>query len=124
MWGKITLAAALVVASGGTAAPAQANVAYAYTLVTWSGTSCIAHQGASMGNPWMLGSNMTCDMYGWPVRSAEWSERRSSGQWIGIDPLMGNADWIGCTITVDGLSYSDFASADDGTDVSCLRVVF
>ena len=103
------------------AAPAQAyGSAYAHTIVSWGGTACIEHSGASNGNAYALGYGHTCMPYS---HVAAWDETRYSGQWIGVDPIMGNADWIGCTITVNGYSYTDYASAGDGTDVNCLRVV-
>ena len=95
--------------------------AYAYTTVTWGGTACIEHSGASNGNPYVLGHGETCMPYS---HTAYWDEVRSSGQLIGVDPIMGNASWISCTITIDGrFSYSDYASRGDNTDVNCLRVV-
>ena len=115
-------AAAAIAATVGVASPAQAysGYAYAHTVVTWGGTNCIEHSGASNGNPYVLGYGHTC-MYS---HAAAWDEARSSGQLIGVDPIMGNADWISCTITVDGrFSYSDYASRGDGTDVNCLRTV-
>ena len=55
--------------------------------------------------------------------AAAWDEYRSSSQLIGVDPIMGNADWISCTITVDGrYSYSDYASRGDGTDSAPLLI--
>ena len=43
-----------------------------------------------------------------PTRTPPPGTNTASGQLIGVDPIMGNADWISCTITVDGrYSYSD-----------------
>lgn len=96
------------------------------TVVQWQGTSCVAAQGAAFGNPYQMGRpSLTCD--GGPVgmvHTATWNELRVSGQYIGVDPIMGANNWISCTLYVNGeLVVSDHADAGDGTDVTCLQVV-
>ena len=120
-------AAAAIAATVGVAAPAQAHSGYGYsyarTVVTWGGTALhralrrVERQSLRA----VLGYGHTCMPYS---HAAAWDEYRSSSQLIGVDPIMGNADWISCTITVDGrYSYSDYASRGDGTYVNCLRTV-
>ena len=46
-----------------------------------------------------------------------------TGQDFGMDPIMGNADWISCQVYLNTqLVYSDFATRGDGADVNCLRI--
>ena len=67
---------------------------------------CIEHSGASNGNPYVLCWAMAIPAC--PTRTPPPGTNTASGQLIGVDPIMGNADWISCTITVDGrYSYSD-----------------
>lgn len=96
------------------------------TVVQWQGSSCVAAQGAAFGNPYMKGSpSLTCsaDPAGM-VHTATWTELRVSGQYIGVDPIMGSNNWVSCRLYVDGaLVVADHADAGDGTDVTCLQVV-
>lgn len=107
------------------ASPAHATGAVAaHTEVTWGGgTSCIQTRGPQLRNPYLESvPTWQCSA----VQSLTWDEFRYPGQYVGVDPIMGDAAWISCDITVYGsqtLTYSDYASAGDGTDVSCLRTV-
>jgi hypothetical protein len=105
---------------------AYINQVSASTLVEWQGSSCVAATGPSLGNPYLLGSpSYTCQP-GPPgaVRWARWDELRVSGQLVGVNPIMGDNNWIKCTLFINGaVEISDYAAAGDGTDVSCLRVV-
>ena len=45
-----------------------------------------------------------------------------SGQRIGADPIIGDADYIYCEVYINGrFAYSDSAYAGDGTDANCVR---
>lgn len=110
------------------AAPAKAyiNQVSASTLVEWQGSSCVQATGGSVGNPYVLGTpSYTCQPG--PVsaaRWARWDEIRVSGQYVGIDPIMGDNNWIKCTLFINGaVEVSDYAARGDGTDVTCLRTV-
>ena len=109
------------------AAPARA---YAYvsasTLVEWQGTPCVTATGPSLGNPYVIGTpSVTCQPGpSGAVRWSRWDEVRSSGQYVGVNPIMGGNAWIRCTLFINGaVEVTDFAAAGDGTDVTCLRVV-
>lgn len=117
---KLTIAAtaALAVTAVALAPPAQAR-SYAHTTITWGGTNCIQTQGAMIANPYLLSvPTFQCSL----SHSLVWDEVGQPGQWIGMDPIMGNADWIACSINDGFRTYTDFAVAGDGTDVTCLRV--
>lgn len=109
------------------AAPnAHARYITAVTVVEWQGTGCVVATGPSLGNPYLLGTPSTTCMGGPPgsVRWARWDQGGYSGQYIGVNPIMGANNWISCTLYVNGaIEVSDYASAGDGTDVTCLRVV-
>lgn len=97
---------------------------YAVTRVEWAGSPCVQVYGASVGNPYLIGSPVwQCDSNGSP-HWAEWTESRASGQVVGIDPEMGNNSWIKCTLWINGrVEYVDYATAGNGHQVSCLRYV-
>jgi hypothetical protein len=94
------------------------------TEVRWSGSHCVQIYGAAVTNPYLIGSPVwQCDG-GNGTHAASWVEYRGSGQVIGIDPEMGDNDWISCTLWVDGrVEYSDSATAGNGHQVNCIRVV-
>lgn len=117
---KAALAVTAVAGIALATAPIASAGATAHTEVVWGGANCIETQGASLGNPYVL-SVPTIQCSGSHVLA--WDERRGPGQFIGVDPIMGYATWISCSITVGGILYTDYAVAGDGTDVSCLRVV-
>jgi len=96
----------------------------AVTRVEWSGSNCVQAYGASQSNPYLIGAPVwACDGNGSP-HWAEWVEYRGSGQVVGIDPEMGANDWIKCTLWINGrVEYADQATAGNGHQVSCLRVV-
>lgn len=121
-----TIRAALAATAIGVAAIATAPTASAgataHTEVIWGGgDECILAQGPSIANPYLLSlPTLQCSF----SHVLAWDERRGPGQLIGVDPIMGDAEWISCSIVVDGsLLYTDFAVAGDDTDVTCLRVV-
>lgn len=92
----------------------------AVTYVQWGGSPCVQIYGASVGNPYLIGS----PIYECGGGQAQWVEYRSTGQVVGVDPEMGNNSWIACQLYVNGrLEYSDSANAGDGNQVSCLRYV-
>ena len=102
------------------------RVVNASTVVEWAGTPCVAATGPSMGNPYVIGTpSVTCQPgpAGAP-RWSRWDEVRASGQYVGVDPIMGGNAWISCALYINGaLEMTDYAAAGDGTDVTCLRVV-
>lgn len=109
------------------AAPAKADrYISAVAVVEWQGTGCVVATGPSLGNPYLVGTpSTTCTpgSYGSP-RWARWDQGGYSGQFIGINPIMGANNWISCTLYVNGaVEVTDYAAAGDGTDVTCLRVV-
>ena len=100
-------------------APDAEAVSTAVTIVNWGGTGCIETQGPMIRNPYLLSVPTTqCS----PIGSLVWTEMRPAGAWIGVDPIMGNADWISCSVDDGWNVYTDYAQRGDGTDVSCLRV--
>ena len=99
---------------------------HALAVVEWQGTDCVIAAGPSMGNRYVIGTPSTTCMYGpfGSARWAQWDQSGYSGQYVGIDPIMGANNWIKCTVYVNGrIEKTDYASAGDGTDVNCLRVV-
>ena len=99
-------------------AVAFASGGYAYTVVTWSGTECIPIRSAAYNSSNVVEQHEVCEFdqqigFGGDVRS---------GNLYGADPLMGNADWVDCVVTIDGIEQvHSFASRGDGRDVNCLR---
>jgi len=116
----LTLAAAAVAAVS-LAAPAQAyREVMTTTVVTWSGGDCIAYESTNVFNPYTTGYNSQCSA----AHQLTWYRYASSGEMVGVNPIMGGNDWIACHIVVDGVTeWSDYAEAGDGTDVNCLREV-
>lgn len=109
-------AAVLGLASLGLAAPAHADDSFVRTTVNWAGTSCIDVTISNKYSTYTFtkavcgGSYTLTEGNVWP------------GDWIGIDPIMGSADYIECRMWINGvLSWSDAAYAGDGSDVNCLR---
>ncbi|WP_157108615.1 hypothetical protein [Aldersonia kunmingensis] len=50
----------------------------------------------------------------------EWDYYTSGGT-IGIDPYIGNATWVSCSLYVDGVLWdSDYVTNGDGYDADCL----
>jgi hypothetical protein len=112
---KVLAAVGIAVAASattlGVAAPANAQLSwYTKTVVRWTGASCIqldypGGSGGACGGGWEIPHQV--------VR----------GQEFGVDPVMGDANWIFCEVWIEGqVVYSDYAYAGDGTDVNCLRV--
>ena len=110
-------AAAAIAATVGVAAPAQAHYgAYPHritTVVTWVG-----------GDSWLSvdypGEGIVLERS--PAKSAIDHWIAYPGDRIGADPIMGDADFISCTLYVDGqYAYSDSAAAGDNTDANCVR---
>lgn len=109
------------------AAPARAErYVHALAVVEWQGTNCVLASGPSMGNRYIIGTPSTTCVAGYygAVHSASWDQNGYSGQYVGIDPIMGDNNWISCVVYVNGrVEKTDYASAGDGSDVNCLRVV-
>jgi hypothetical protein len=92
----------------------------ATTRIQWSGSRCIEIRSARRDNRTQEVTDRLCaDSGTW-----KYSEEATTGQLVGGDPIMGDADWIACELYIDGrLEFSDRADAGDGTDVDCLRTV-
>ena len=109
------IGAALTIAPLAAAGTASAYVYggyYAKTQVQWGGASCIGVNEAYGGYDTLCG-------YG---GAWERNEIVYSGQDFGLDPIMGGANWVSCQVYINTqLVYSDYASAGDGHDASCLR---
>lgn len=90
------------------------------TRLQWGGTRCIGLMSARRDDRTRQTQDRICSDEG----TWRYTEHASSGQLIGGDPIMGDADWIACQVYFgDRLEYSDRAEAGDGTDVNCLRKV-
>lgn len=99
-------------------APPAAAWSTATTTVTFGGTGCIEAVGAARRSAYVLSvPTWHCSANG----VLTWDEYAPAGAHIGVDPIMGDADWIACTINDGWRTYSDFARRGDGTDVNCLR---
>lgn len=103
------------------AVPAQAAGADVTTLVRWQGSQCLAvTQADSYNNTY---THTVCDPHDYVFGSYSLTEHNVwSGDTIGIDPIMGAATYIECTMWVNGVfEYFDKAVAGDGHDATCLR---
>ncbi|MCV7251624.1 DUF732 domain-containing protein [Mycobacterium hackensackense] len=100
----------------GSAGPVARQVA---TTVTWSGPACIDVKSAVVGQPTQLVSQQICS----PDRSVTRNEgARKSGDFFGVDPIMGSADFLSCQVDVDGaVRVRDQGTAGDGHDINCLQ---
>jgi len=109
------------------AAPARAATEVdALTRVEWQGTPCIAYFAAANNNKRVVGyPTFDCISGGdGKPRWAEWEQKRTTGQLIGIDPVMDRNNWMRCTVWINGrIVVTDFALASDKREVSCLRTV-
>jgi len=115
----VALVAAFAAALGLSGATDARASSYAHTVVSWGGTDCITTTGAQEFNRYRLSvPTWQCS----PFHTLVWDEGALPGAWIGVDPIMGDATWISCSIDDGWNTYTDFARAGDGTDVSCLRV--
>ena len=110
-------AAVALAATVGVAAPANAysSEVQITTVVRWVG-----------GNSWLSvdypGEGIVLE--GSPTKVATDVWYAISGARIGADPIMGDADWIGCELYINGrLAYSDSAFAGDNTDANCVRIL-
>lgn len=84
------------------------------TTVTWSGTDCIPIRTVN-------GQSDLCDIYQRPASEAVVEHGKAIGDLVGVDPIMGHADWVSCDVYLNGsLYFRDYARAGDGSDVNCL----
>ena len=107
---------ALIVASfiGATRAKADTEF-WLETTVSWYGTDCIMATDPSRNYAHVKLCNS-------PVIASIWAV---PGQTVGLDPHMGDAYVMACTVSIDGqINYTDSATAGDGTDVNCIREVY
>jgi hypothetical protein len=99
------------------APPAQASGSYARTLVSWEGSPCIDMRFSDATSSYTYVRSACGGSFTW-TESNVWS-----GDWVGVDPIMGTASFIACDLWVDGaLSWTDYAYAGNGHDVNCLRI--
>lgn len=118
---KVIAAAVAATAALTLAAPAQAITgSYITATVSWGPTACVeVHEpdpstgrttyatGTACGNGFLQVS------YFAPV-----------GTLVGIDPVMGANSTVSCSIVASGrLLYSDYGTAGDGHDITCLRTL-
>jgi hypothetical protein len=83
------------------------------TVVKWSGTNCITVRTAT-------GEREVCDSVQEPRSEAIVEHGKKPGDLVGVDPIMGTASWISCEMYLNGSqSMTDYATAGDGTDVTC-----
>ena len=97
-------------ASAAALAPA-ANASGTHHVVTeinWGGAYCVqAWTGLTGSLETICGGRAVYDEY------------RSSGT-VGIDPEMSGADWLSCSISIDGRHiFSDYATRGNGHEVTC-----
>jgi hypothetical protein len=85
--------------------------------ISWLGTDCILVRYPD-GNA--TPEQNICN----PEDHGIWLDHNAThGQLIGADPVMGNAEAIGCRVVADDTDVrlmEDFASAGDGHDVNCI----
>jgi hypothetical protein len=123
----LNLVTAVVVVGLGTAhtsavptALAQASVIPGITvmaIVKWSGTDCIPARTADENRD-------LCKTVGQPRSEALVEHGHAVGDLVGVDPVMGQADWVSCELYLNGSpTMSDAALAGDGSDVTCLTVL-
>ena len=104
--GILTLA--LIIAVTILATP-KARADFARVELYWTGTPCIEVVQATGWRQWVCNYRATFTAYTGP------------GMTIGVDPIMGNANYIACAFWLNGdLEYRDSAFAGDGTDVNCI----
>jgi hypothetical protein len=106
---------AVTAALGLTSAPANAASGYVVTRIEWGGT---LHRACRPGRHRLRLPRQ-------PLRRLDGVHRvRLPGQLVGQDPVVGNNDWVSCTITINGrVEWTDYASLGDGHDANCLRVM-
>ena len=65
------------------------------TIVSWSGTDCIP-----IRTSW--GQRQLCDSGQQPASEAVVEHNKGAGDLVGVDPMMGHADWISCQVFLNG----------------------
>lgn len=103
------LACAATLAVTPTASAASSNI---YATVTWgAGSDCI-HYDAGGGT-----DNSVCSS----AHQYKWNYTAYDGQYIGLDPYIGNHSWVACTLYIDGRQWDgDVVDKGDGQDANCL----
>lgn len=109
------IGAAAIATTVGVAAPASAHYADVDTMVTWVG-----------GDSWLTvdypGEGVVMESSG--AKIVNHSFTAHPGDRIGADPIMGDADYITCTVWVKNrIVATDSAYAGDGTDANCVRIL-
>lgn len=87
------------------------------TVIFWTGAPCIDVEGPQIANKYQLTTNTIC----WPTHEGGYIAYQAEHEYIGANPIMGNATSISCQVYVDDmLVKSSIATKGDGTDVNCL----
>ena len=104
-----------------TAPPARAMSRY-YAVdvsVTWTDRTCVDVMEPSSVDRARLVYSSACRANG----MASVSYLVSSGEYFGVDPIMGDNTYIHCSAALNGqMMYNSWARAGDGTDVNCLGI--
>lgn len=115
-----TLAATAVVGVA-LAVPAGAAVRY-YTVdvnLTWSARTCVDLMEPSSVDRTRLIYTQACRVNG----MASTSYVVSSGDYFGVDPIMGDNEYLHCSAALNGVNvYNSWATAGNGVQVSCLGI--
>ena len=117
----ILIACGGLIAGGISAIPqAQAGGHMVTASVSWVGPRCIDATQPVAGNYYQLMTGPICS----GSRELTVSTGANSGQWVGLDPIIGSASSVACFLIIDGrIDYSDYAAAGDGHDCNCLRIL-
>lgn len=103
--------------SASTARAAPLSGVTVMTIVSWRGTDCIPIRTSS-------GQRQLCDAVQHPASEAVVEQNKQAGDLVGVDPMMGDADWISCRLFFNGSPQtSSSATAGDGTDANCMTVL-
>lgn len=115
----IFVVAAVIFVAGVLSAPAQASASFVRTVVYWEDSYCIDVVISDKFSTYTYTKSVCNSIHEYTLTESNvWP-----GDWIGMDPIMGSASWIGCTMWIDGVvSWRSAAYAGDGYDVNCLRV--
>lgn len=68
------------------------------TTITWSGTDCIPIRTVN-------GQRDLCDIYQHPPSEAVVEHGKAIGDLVGVDPVLGHADWVSCEVRLNGSLY-------------------
>jgi hypothetical protein len=104
-----------------TAAPAQAQVRYysAEVTLTWTDRTCVDVIEPNGYDRTQLTYNQACRPNG--IASVRYAV--SSGEYFGVDPIMGDNTYLHCSASLNGVQvYNSWGTAGDGTDINCIGI--